>query len=95
MSADAEHIEIRAVVHGRVQGVGFRATAQRHGRKLGLEGTVRNLEDGSVELCVRGSQEAIDCLFHILKQEEFPGYIHAIEVESTSLKPQIKGFSIL
>ncbi|HRC85758.1 MAG TPA: acylphosphatase, partial [Thermoanaerobaculia bacterium] len=37
-----------ARVTGRVQGVGFRAFVRREGRRLGLSGEVRNLEDGSV-----------------------------------------------
>lgn len=95
MSVKEEFVEIKAVVHGRVQGVGFRATAQRHGKLLGLVGTVRNLSDGSVEICAKGSQVLIDRLFFILKQEEFPGCIKTIDVEKTCLNPQIKGFLIL
>ena len=45
-------------VTGRVQGVGFRAWAQRQGEKLGLSGWVRNLSDGRVEIKIKGSEEA-------------------------------------
>lgn len=45
-------------VSGRVQGVGFRAWAQRQGEKLGLSGWVRNLSDGRVEIKIKGTQEA-------------------------------------
>ena len=41
-------------VSGRVQGVGFRAWAQRHAEKLNLSGWVRNLSDGRVEIMVKG-----------------------------------------
>ena len=40
----------RAVVRGRVQGVGFRFFAQRAARELGVRGWVRNRPDGSVEI---------------------------------------------
>jgi acylphosphatase len=44
----------RVIYTGRVQGIGFRFTAQRlsHGRPIA--GTVRNCSDGSVELYVQG-----------------------------------------
>jgi acylphosphatase len=43
----------RWVVHGRVQGVGFRDFVYRGAWKLGgMRGHVRNLRDGSVEVCV-------------------------------------------
>ena len=42
------------VVSGRVQGVGFRAFAEKRGQALGLVGRVRNLRDGRVEIVARG-----------------------------------------
>ena len=43
----------RFVVHGRVQGVGFRDSVCRFAWKLGgLKGHVRNTRDGRVEVCV-------------------------------------------
>jgi acylphosphatase len=44
----------RWFIRGRVQGVGFRFFAQRAASELGLNGYVRNLEDGSVEVYAIG-----------------------------------------
>ena len=44
----------RFLVHGVVQGVGFRWFVARHAERLGLAGWVRNLKDGSVEVVVAG-----------------------------------------
>jgi len=49
----------RAVVSGRVQGVGFRFFAQRAARELGVVGWVRNLPDGTVETFAEGTEEAL------------------------------------
>jgi len=45
---------------GRVQGVGFRATARDIAGELGLSGSVRNLEDGSVEAVALGPADILD-----------------------------------
>jgi acylphosphatase len=52
---------IARLVHytGRVQGVGFRATAVRIARGYPVTGRVRNLADGRVELLVEGSEEDV------------------------------------
>ena len=47
------------MVVGRVQGVFFRASAQREARRLGLTGWVRNRPDGSVELVAEGEDESL------------------------------------
>ena len=49
----------RAVVKGRVQGVGFRWFAERAARELGVRGWVRNLPDGTVETLAAGDDAAL------------------------------------
>jgi acylphosphatase len=46
----------RIVVHGRVQGVGFRYFVQRSGARLGLRGNVWNRSDSAVEILAEGSE---------------------------------------
>jgi acylphosphatase len=47
------------VVEGLVQGVGFRAFAQRRAQDRGLTGYAVNLRDGRVRIRVEGDREAI------------------------------------
>lgn len=50
----------RAVVHGAVQGVFYRASAEQEAQRLGVAGWVRNLSDGSVELLAEGDDAAVE-----------------------------------
>ncbi|MEI7612701.1 MAG: acylphosphatase [Betaproteobacteria bacterium] len=50
------------LIHGLVQGVGFRWSLGTQARQLGLTGWVRNRRDGSVEALICGSSEAVEAL---------------------------------
>jgi acylphosphatase len=52
-------VSLHAIVHGRVQGVGFRYFVLHHARALGLVGTARNLADGTVEVYAEGERAAL------------------------------------
>ena len=43
------------LVHGRVQGVGFRESMRREAERNGVTGWVRNRRDGTVEAVLHGS----------------------------------------
>jgi acylphosphatase len=59
----------RVIYTGRVQGIGFRYTAQRlsHGRPI--TGTVRNCSDGSVELFVQGEAADVQAFMMALSRQ--------------------------
>lgn len=46
---------VRLVIHGRVQGVGFRYFALRRAQDLGVTGTAGNRADGTVEVVAEGA----------------------------------------
>lgn len=50
---------VRLVVFGLVQGVGFRYAARDAALDCGVDGWVRNLADGSVEIVAQGSVTAV------------------------------------
>ena len=58
----------RWVVHGHVQGVGYRYFAQKSASLLGLAGYARNLDDGSVEVYAVGTPERLSELAGRLRQ---------------------------
>lgn len=53
-----KHLDLH--VHGRVQGVFFRVSAQRAALGLGLSGTVRNEADGTVRIAAEGDAARLD-----------------------------------
>jgi acylphosphatase len=53
---------LRIIVHGRVQGVFFRAHAMEKARSLGLLGWVRNTPEGTVEIMAEGEREKLQQL---------------------------------
>ncbi|MGH7701156.1 MAG: acylphosphatase [Gemmatimonadales bacterium] len=52
----------RWVIHGIVQGVGFRWFVSRRAGRVGVRGWVRNLRDGTVEVVGEGADAALDAL---------------------------------
>jgi len=66
-------------VRGRVQGVGFRWFVMGVAERLGLEGYVRNLPDGSVEVVARGTREAMDELERALARGPATARIDGVE----------------
>ena len=58
-STSSDEIREAIVFRGRVQGVGFRATAERIATPLGLAGWVRNEPDGSVACEVQGAPTVV------------------------------------
>lgn len=61
-------VNYRAVVCGRVQGVGFRYYVLRTANALGLDGWVKNRDDGSVEMVVQGEEEQVQQLLQTVEQ---------------------------
>ena len=58
---DASQIfQLHATIHGRVQGVGFRAFVEQTAHHLNLRGWVRNRWDDTVETAAEGSRPALE-----------------------------------
>lgn len=52
-------IRKRVIVHGRVQGVGFRWSTQAEAERLGVAGYARNLPDGTVQAELEGPEDSV------------------------------------
>ena len=77
---------------GRVQGVWFRATTKRMAGSLRLNGYVRNLPDGRVELFLQASDSDIESLLQKI-HGEYPNNIDHVERRETVME-ELTGFEI-
>ncbi|WP_292663887.1 acylphosphatase [Nitratifractor sp.] len=72
----------RFVVHGRVQGVFYRKFVAQKLRELGLQGYVRNLPDGTVEVVVRATEEELPQIEKILYEGSPMSEVESVEMEA-------------
>lgn len=72
---------VRLIVQGRVQGVGYRWWTRETARGLGLDGWVRNLTDGSVEILAIGGAQAVDQLVARCHEGPAAARVSAVTVE--------------
>ena len=78
---------------GRVQGVGFRATVRQLACGYEINGTVRNLEDGRVELIAEGERAEVEAFLTAIAESDLSGYINA-RPESWGEAQGMRGFRI-
>jgi DNA ligase D-like protein (predicted 3'-phosphoesterase) len=83
---NAKKAAARAVVRGRVQGVGFRDATVRKAQQVGVNGWVRNAEDGSVLAHLEGSEAAVKEMLTFLEAGPPAARVEAVEVEE--VKPE-------
>lgn len=72
---------LHAVVHGDVQGVGFRYFLLRKANQLGLTGWVRNNDDGTVELVAEGRRRELEELNRAAQEGPSLARVSRVEAE--------------
>ena len=78
--SSGERARLVALVHGRVQGVGYRMFAIRHAQALGLSGHVRNLPDHrTVEVVAEGPRVALEQLLAQLRRGPYGARVEAVD----------------
>jgi acylphosphatase len=68
-------------IRGKVQGVNFRYYTTLEARKLGLTGTVENLEDGSVLVKAEGELSAIEALIKWCRRGPLFARVDTVDLE--------------
>lgn len=83
----------RWLVSGRVQGVGFRYFVERKAVELGLNGWVRNLDDGRVEAYAAGPAERLSDLAAALHLGPRMAEVRGVE-EVEDVVQKMAGFTV-
>ncbi len=79
---------------GRVQGVGFRFTAEETAQRLGVTGWVKNLRDGRVEMVAEAEEEILAQFLDDMRTGSMRNFIHGVEVFWANATDQFAEFDI-
>lgn len=99
MDADVHHptdtkaLRRTVLFSGQVQGVGFRYTARNVALQYDVNGYVRNLPDGRVELVAEGEPREIDAFVQDVK-EKMGSFIRRADVNDSPATSEFSDFSI-
>lgn len=81
-------------VHGRVQGVFFRAHTQEKASSLGLTGWVRNTEDGGVEAVAEGDRKVLETLVSWCRHGPPSAKVNTVDVEWAQATGEFGNFRV-
>ncbi|MDH4562182.1 acylphosphatase [Pseudomonas sp. BN411] len=84
---------LHGYVSGKVQGVYYRQSTQEQADRLELDGWVRNLADGRVEVLLEGEEDAVRELAGWLEQGPAEAKVTGVELQEQPLQG-ITGFIV-
>ncbi|MCD6279439.1 acylphosphatase [Candidatus Micrarchaeota archaeon] len=85
----------QVIIQGRVQGVGFRWLVENIAKRLNINGYVKNLSDGSVEIMCDCDKNKLDIFLNeIEKNISAPVRIDNIIINNVSSDKRFDGFTI-
>jgi acylphosphatase len=85
---------LHAVVRGDVQGVGFRYFLMREAHSLGLQGWVRNNDDGAVELVAEGPRPDLDRLLEAARRGPSHARVSDVRVDWSAAGGGLEQFDL-
>jgi acylphosphatase len=81
---DSDRVRAHVFVSGRVQGVYYRASTRDAAREHGVDGWVRNLNDGRVEAVFEGDADAVDAMCEWCETGSRAANVEAVDVTMES-----------
>jgi acylphosphatase len=85
---------LHGVVHGDVQGVGFRYFLMREAQRLGLRGWVRNRDDGTVEFVAEGARADLERLKQAAQRGPTMAHVQNMEERWSAAAGGLDGFDL-
>ena len=89
----ADEVRAHVLVSGRVQGVSFRDATRSQAEQLGLNGWVRNTQDGQVEAVVEGDSDTVQQMIEWCKSGPSSADVEDVSVENEQPE-NISGFEV-
>lgn len=90
----SDKIRKHVFVSGRVQGVGFRASARNKAQGLNVNGWVKNLHDGRVEAVIEGDPDAVQQMIRFFKKGPRMSKVTDYEINDETPKENLSTFSV-
>ncbi len=87
-------VQVHIIARGRVQGVNFRYYVLRKANELSINGYVRNLKDGDVEILAQGTHNSIDKLIEFIKSNPGSSFVTDIELDWKEPETHFSNFQI-
>jgi acylphosphatase len=87
-------VRYHLIVHGRVQGVGFRYYVQEKAHLYGIRGWVKNRFDGTVEIEAEGEEENLRLFLESVREGPRFAYVENLEVDRMAGLKNYEGFAI-
>lgn len=81
-------------VSGKVQGVYFRATTRDEARSRGVDGWVRNLDDGRVEAVFEGDEDVVEEMVEFCHRGSDRAVVEDVDVEYGEPTGEFDGFEV-
>ncbi|RLE37950.1 acylphosphatase [Candidatus Woesearchaeota archaeon] len=87
-----KRVELR--ITGIVQGVFFRSYVESNAKRLGLQGYVRNMADGSVIVVAEGEERALYSLIRLCKEGPEGAKISEVKIKKQTPTGEFSDFRI-
>jgi acylphosphatase len=87
--------EVYCLARGKVQGVGYRDFAERSAKKWDIIGSVRNTEEGCVEVIAQASPDTLKGFIEELNEGSVLAKVDVVDVEWRAPTKQYAEFLVL
>lgn len=85
---------VHMIVHGRVQGVGFRFYTRQKAATLGVKGWVKNKRDGTVEIMAQSDKTTMRTFIDAVKTGSPASQVQHVQLEEIQNAQKFQSFQV-
>ena len=94
MATQSKNKQLHIIVSGWVQGVGFRYFTRSRAVTLGINGYVRNLRNGQVEIVAEGQESDLDYFIGYLRRGPPSARVTDLKVTENPYSDKYRNFRV-